>query len=149
MSAEIGKQILEAIKAYVSSHVSPVVGRVDALAATIAEVQTTIRSLPQPEKGEKGDAGVDGHTPTPDELRALITPLIPAPVPGARGERGEPGERGEAGADGHTPSGDELRALIEPLIPAPVPGPRGESARNQDQPVICQRTISCVRSFNR
>lgn len=45
-------------------------------------------------KGEKGEPGKDGHTPTDDELIALIEPLIP--------------------------SENDLKAIIEPLIPEPI-----------------------------
>ena len=48
---------------------------------------------------EKGD---DGHTPTDEELIALIDPLIPKLT--------QP-------EDGHTPTNEELLALIKPLIP--------------------------------
>lgn len=41
----------------------------------------------------------DGHTPTTEELVALIKPLIPVVK------------------DGHTPTEDELKKIIEPLIP--------------------------------
>ncbi len=50
----------------------------------------------------KGDPG---HTPTDEELLALIKPLIPEV------------KNGENGQDGHTPTYDELLALIRPLIP--------------------------------
>lgn len=38
----------------------------------------------------------DGHTPSPAELRSLILPLIPAPVPGPEGAPGT-GEKGDPG----------------------------------------------------
>jgi len=50
-----------------------------------------------------------GDSPTEEELRALIIPLIPKPVKGEKGDRGERGpkgergERGENGAPGKTP----------------------------------------------
>lgn len=47
----------------------------------------------------KGDPGNDGHTPTDEELVALIKPLIPEPI------------------SGKTPTHEELLALIKPLIP--------------------------------
>ena len=43
--------------------------------------------------------GADGHTPTEEELIAIIEPLIPEVE------------------DGHTPTDEELIALIKPLIP--------------------------------
>jgi hypothetical protein len=120
MSAEIGKQILDAIKAYVSHHVTSLIARVDQLAAQLEETHATLRALPKPEKGDKGDAGADGRTPTADELRALIAPMIPDPAPA---QRGEPGERGEKG---DTPTDEHLLELMRPLIPSPIPGERGE-----------------------
>lgn len=50
----------------------------------------------------KGKSGVDGHTPTDAELRAIIKPLIPK-LPKVQ--------------DGHTPTNQELLRLIRPLIP--------------------------------
>lgn len=57
--------------------------------------------------------GKDGHTPTEGELKALIAPLIPEPIPGV------------PGSDGKTPTQSELRALIQPLIPEPKHGKDG------------------------
>lgn len=64
----------------------------------------------------KGDMGEPGHTPTDQELLALIKPLIPAPIPGKKGDKGDDGQ------DGHTPTADEILALIRPLIPKPKDG---------------------------
>ena len=50
-------------------------------------------------KGDKGETGQDAHTPTNEELIALIKPLIPSPVAG------------------HTPTKEEILALVKPLIP--------------------------------
>ena len=50
-------------------------------------------------KGDKGETGQDAHTPTNEELTALIKPLIPSPVAG------------------HTPTKEEILALVKPLIP--------------------------------
>jgi hypothetical protein len=136
MSAELGRQILEAVKAYVA-------GRVDALASRIAEAEAMLRAFPKPEKGEpgeKGDRGEPGETaksPTAEELRQLIGPMIPAAEQGPRGEKGE---RGERGADSKPPSDEELRVLMLPLIhiPEPVhgqkgaPGERGEPGEKGD-----------------
>lgn len=63
----------------------------------------------------KGERGNDGHTPTEEELTALILPLIPEPVPGK---------------DGHTPTPEELAALILPLIPDPIPGKDGKDGKD-------------------
>jgi len=51
---------------------------------------------------------IQGHTPTDEELLALITPLIPDV---------RDGRDGKTGAPGHTPTQTELLALIRPLIP--------------------------------
>lgn len=59
----------------------------------------------------------DGHTPTAEELLAIIKPLIPQAIPGPQG------------APGETPSDQRLLALIKPLIPTPVPGPKGEPGK--------------------
>lgn len=54
-------------------------------------------------KGQKGDSGDDGKTPTDPQLIELIKPLIP--------NLRQP-------EDGHTPTDEELLILIRPLIPA-------------------------------
>ncbi len=61
--------------------------------------------------------GDDGHTPTSQELVALIKPLIPAPV---------------KGDDGDTPSEAELVSIIKPLIPIPEPGKDGSPDTAED-----------------
>lgn len=152
-STELGRQILDAVKAYVASHIERVLARVEQIATALDDLHTEVRALPPPERGAPGERGIDGRTPTADELRSLITPLIPAPVAGTPGERGakgdaptdeelirlirplippaipgdpgRPGDQGVPGVDGRTPTADELRSLITPLIPAPVPGERG------------------------
>lgn len=155
MSTELGKQILAAIKQYVATHVERVLARVEQVNSALEDLQTQVRSLPEPQRGERGEPGADGRTPTADELREIIAPLIPEPKvgppgepgqkgdapsteellaiirplippPAPPGERGERGERGEPGVDGRTPTVDELREIIEPLIPAPIRGERGE-----------------------
>lgn len=62
---------------------------------------------------KNGEPGKDGHTPTAPELKALIEPLIPSPIPGT------------PGSDGKTPTKTELRALMQPLIPEPKHGKDG------------------------
>jgi len=54
----------------------------------------------------KGD---DGHTPTEQELIAIIRPLIPTPEDILR--------RIRVPNDGYTPTNEEIIALIKPLIP--------------------------------
>lgn len=60
----------------------------------------------------------DGHTPTADELLALIKPLIPLPLAGQPGTPGEPGK---------TPTDEQLLALIQQVYDAnpPAAGPTG------------------------
>lgn len=61
--------------------------------------------------------GINGKTPTKDELLELITPLIPEPVPGEKGEKGDKGD---------IPTTSELLELITPLIPESIQGDKGE-----------------------
>lgn len=61
--------------------------------------------------------GINGKTPTKDELLELITPLIPEPVPGEKGEKGDKGD---------IPTTSELLELIAPLIPESIQGDKGE-----------------------
>lgn len=124
MSAEIGKQILDAVKQYVAARASALGERIDGVASALRELQQTVTSLPAPQRGEKGEPGDAGEAPTDEQLRALIAPLIPAPAQGERGEKGEPGA---PGADGRSPSPEEIRAVVAPLIPAPVPGAKGDT----------------------
>lgn len=65
-------------------------------------------------KGQRGDPGLDGHTPTDQELLDLIKPLIP--------EIKQP-------KDGKTPTETELLALIRPLIPKVKDGETPSDAR--------------------
>jgi hypothetical protein len=132
MSTELGKQILEAVKSYVATHVERVLARVDQLATALEQLQTTVRSLPQPEKGERGEPGVAGQTPTSEELRGLIAPLIPQAIPGPPGPAGCHGEKGES------PSEAQLLAIIHPLIPAPIVGPAGPPGEKGDTPTAEQ-----------
>ena len=76
-------------------------------------------------KGEKGD---DGHTPTVQELTALITPLIPEPI---------------KGDDGVPPTNEELIALIQPLIPDPLKGEPGEKA-TVDYEKVVREVVSLI-----
>ena len=77
--------------------------------ARIEKIATRLAvKLAKLEKGDPGKDGQDGRTPTPQELVALIAPLIPPPV---HGKDGKPGK---------TPTDAELLALIRPLIPAAV-----------------------------
>jgi hypothetical protein len=75
----------------------------------------------------EGPKGNPGHTPTDEELTALIIPLIPEPLAGHTPTDEEllslivpliPEVK-----DGETPSDERLIALIRPLIPEPLPLP--------------------------
>lgn len=44
--------------------------------------------------------GNDGHTPTEDELRSLIWPLIPSAIPGLMGPKGD-SIKGDSGSNGN------------------------------------------------
>ena len=119
---EIGRMILDAVKAYVTAQVQP-------LRESLAAAHARLINMPQPlqgERGEKGEPGPAGDSPSEAALLALITPLIPAPIKGEPGERGEKGERGERGEQGLAPSELFLRELIIPLIPKPLKGAQGE-----------------------
>lgn len=62
-------------------------------------------------RGAKGDPGKNAIPPSSEELKALILPLIPAPIPGINGD---------------TPTEKQLISLIKPLILAPIPGIKGD-----------------------
>lgn len=70
------------------------------------------------EKGNPGADGIDGHTPTDEELTAIIEPLIPEPLPAIM------------------PTKKELVALIKPLIPAPIKGEDGQNGKDAILPTI-------------
>lgn len=59
-----------------------------------------LATLEKGNDGTPGKDGEDGHTPTDEELTALIEPLIPAPIPGKDGRDGEDGRDGADGRDG-------------------------------------------------
>lgn len=61
-------------------------------------------SVKQGKRGDDGDTGNDGHTPTREELYALIEPLIPHVE------------------DGHTPTQDEIEAVVRKYIIQPKDG---------------------------
>lgn len=73
--------------------------------------------------------GRPGHTPTDEELLALITPLIPAEVEKQMPEDDDLTELIKPfipdAIPGHTPTDDELTSLITPLIPKPIKGDKG------------------------
>ena len=57
--------------------------------ALVAGVLLPEAKLVKGEPGNPGSPGKDGKTPTVAELRSLILPLIPKPIPGLKGEPGE------------------------------------------------------------
>lgn len=57
----------------------------------------------------------DGKTPTKTELKALIKPLIPDPIPGKPGIKGDPGKPGKPGKDGSEDTGKEIVEKINEL----------------------------------
>lgn len=73
--------------------------------------------------------GKKGDSPTTDELVSLITPLIPEPLKGEKGDNGVTPTRYEIESiikplipvvkDGETPTDEHLISLIKPLIPEP------------------------------
>lgn len=76
------------------------------------EIATALQTVLQ-ERTAQALKGDDGDTPTDDQLRALIIPLIPPP---------------KKGDDGKSPTREELLALIRPLIP---PAKNGETPTDQ------------------
>jgi len=70
----------------------------DNMSTVAAEFASKLKTI------EKGDRGDPGHTPTDEELTALIEPLIPFVT------------------DGHTPTDDELLSLIRPEVKKSVEG---------------------------
>lgn len=61
----------------------------------------------------KGDKGDKGDSPSEEELKSIIIPLIPEPI---------------KAEDGKTPTRKQLISLIKPLIPSPVKGDKGDPA---------------------
>ncbi len=127
--AEI-QAVLDDIKSKVDTIVTE---RFSALEKQLKEVKPTAemdivdkitRNVLKDIKGEKGDSikGDDGHTPTDEELLALIKPLIPKVK------------------DGHTPTSEEILKIIKPLIPQVKDGatPTKEELLNLIQPLIPQ-----------
>ncbi len=78
----------------------------------------------------KGDKGDPGDTPTDEQLRALITPLIPEPLQGERGERGFPGINGRNG-----------ESIIGPR------GPKGEDSVSTHTTEIIQKEIEVTKDL--
>lgn len=70
--------------------------KIDESNKSIEQLQKSIEELYQ----NKPQDGADGRTPTYSELLALVTPLIPNPVPGSNGVNGTDGANGNDGVDG-------------------------------------------------
>lgn len=85
---------------------------------------------------EKGDPGEPGHTPTEEELVALIEPLIPEPIPGKPGEPGPIGPKPKLGVD----------YTIPDPIPGP-PGPPGEPGKDADEAAIVAKLENDLPRF--
>ena len=88
----------------------------------IEMLQAIEKAISSIHKGDKGDS------PTAGELLALIEPLIPSPIPGRKGDKGDIGDKPIAGIDfespkdGRTPTEAELKSIIKPMIPPPKDG---------------------------
>jgi len=82
----------------------PIVTKVQEVERRINARLAELKDGYTPQKGVDYFDGEPGKSPTTDEIRALIKPLIPEVQ------------------DGHTPTEEELTSLIKPLIPEPIPG---------------------------
>ncbi len=117
-------------------------------------------------KGDPGEDGNDGKTPTREELIEIIEPLIPAPIPGQTIDEEkvinkilkqipplvEPliptvkdGKPGAPGKDGKAPTKKELRELIKSLIPAPIPGKPGQDGTT-DSPFEIKKKLESLKN---
>jgi len=76
-------------------------------------------------KGIKGDKG---DKPTEKEIVDLIKPLIPEPI------RGEKGDKGDSikGDKGDMPSVNEVVQALKPFIPDPIKGDQGDKGDKGD-----------------
>lgn len=99
-------------------------------------------------KGQKGDKGDKGDTPSEDELKKIITPLIPAPIKGDKGdastERGPKGDKGDKG-DAATIDYAEIYRYISAKIseiPVPKDGKPGEPGKSA--PIITAEDVARV-----
>ncbi len=68
--------------------------------------------------GKDGTNGINGQTPTREQLVALMKPLIPPLIPKAK--------------DGKTPTEQEIVAIIKPLIPKVKNGTDGKDGKSVD-----------------
>lgn len=122
-----GQELLERISAAVRKYVDRKVGELDAV----------IKALPTPRDGKDG---VDGKTPSADELKALIEPLIPAPL---AGEKGADGKDGRDGVDGRTPTIEEIKALI-PEVKDGRDGLDGKSVTIDDVVPLIEQAVKAI-----
>lgn len=74
-------------------------------------------------QGEKGKDGVDGHTPTEEEIKAIIEPLIPQPIAGRDGVDGK--------------DADETKIIRE--VVAKIPKPK--DGQNADEEKIVKQVL--------
>lgn len=74
--------------------------------------------------GPQGDKGIKGDKPSTAELREIIEPLIPDPIPGKQGPRGDKGD-----------------TIIGPSGP---PGPPGKDGRDVDETKVIGTVVADV-----
>jgi len=111
---ELGKQMLDAVTAYVDRTALAIVARLNTLDKRVGEIPAG----PCGQKGDKGDAGERG--PVGESIRGEQG------IPGARGEKGDPGQAGASGEKGDPGTPGERGAKGEPGEQG-QPGARGES----------------------
>lgn len=96
-------------------------------------------------KGDRGDAGNDGRTPTENELRDIILQLIPETKDG---KDGYSPIKNKDYFDGKTPTKSELLELIEPLIPLVENGQDGKDG-SPDTPVQLRDKLELLKDDER
>lgn len=111
------------------------VGTRKAVEETNAMLRETTEVLAQQGRNIENGAeiiikGLKGDKPSDEELVALITPLIPAPL---------------KGDDGATPTALELLAIIEPLIPEPIKGEDGHTPTSDELTALITPLIPKVQ----
>ena len=118
------------VKGYVDRRVGEIDARVKALGVEIQEMPRATEELRRMVEARPTNA-----PPSVEELKAIIAPLIPAPVHGEKGadgkdgvdgRDGQDGKDGRDGIDGRTPSAEEIKALI----PAPIHGEKGADGKD-------------------
>lgn len=119
--------LLERVTATIKGYVDRRVGELDAV----------LKALPTPRDGKDG---IDGRTPTADELKSIIEPLIPAPI---AGEKGLDGKDGRDGVDGRTPTLEEIKALI-PQVKDGRDGVDGKSVTLEDVIPVIEQAVKAI-----